>query len=122
MQDGDTRPGAGRDKAEGGECSRHLCKVGQASCVLARDRFEWQGGVAMKTDLLKRITIEPGKCGGRPCIRGMRIRVTDILQLLSAGASYEEILEDYPDLQRDDILAAMEYAAHQTDHMVLQGV
>jgi len=52
----------------------------------------------------------------------MRIRVTDILQLLSAGASYEEILEDYPDLQREDILAAMEYAAHQTDHMVLQGV
>ena len=80
----------------------------QASCGLARHLFEWQGGVAMKTDLLKRITIEPGKCGGRPCIRGMRIRVTDILQLLSAGAPYEEILEDYPDLQRDDILAAIE--------------
>jgi uncharacterized protein (DUF433 family) len=76
----------------------------------------------MKTALLKRITIEPGKCGGRPCIRGMRIRVTDILQLLSARASYEEILEDYPDLQRDDILAAIEYAAHQTDHAVLQSV
>lgn len=42
--------------------------------------------------------------------------------LLSAGAPYEEILEDYPDLERDDILAAIEYAAHQTDHMVLQGV
>ena len=52
----------------------------------------------------------------------MRIRVTDILQLLSAGATYEEILEDYPDLQRDDILAAIEYAAHQTDHLVLQAV
>ena len=52
----------------------------------------------------------------------MRIRVTDILQLLSAGATYEEILEDYPDLERDDILAAIEYAAHQTDHMVLQRV
>jgi uncharacterized protein (DUF433 family) len=52
----------------------------------------------------------------------MRIRVTDILQLLSAGATYEEILEDYPDLQRDDILAAIEYAAHQTDHVVLQVV
>ena len=94
----------------------------QPGWVLARDLFEWQGGGAMKTDLLKRITIEPGKCGGRPCIRGMRIRVTDILQLLSAGAPYEEILEDYPDLQRDDILAAIEYAAHQTDHVVLQGV
>jgi uncharacterized protein (DUF433 family) len=76
----------------------------------------------MKIDLLKRITIEPAKCGGHPCIRGMRIRVTDVLQLLSAGAPYEEILEDYPDLEREDILAAIEYAAHQTDHMALQGV
>jgi len=48
------------------------------------------------------------------------MRVTDVLQLLSSGASYEEILEDYPDLVREDILAAIEYAAHQTDHVVLQ--
>ena len=75
---------------------------------------------AMNSDLLKRITIEPGKCGGRPCIRGLRMRVTDVLQLLSAGASYEEILEDYPDLERDDILAAIAYAAQQTDHVVLR--
>jgi uncharacterized protein (DUF433 family) len=74
----------------------------------------------MNSELLKRITVEPGKCGGRPCIRGLRMRVTDILQLLSADASYEEILEDYPDLERDDILAAIAYAAHQTDHIVLQ--
>ena len=45
----------------------------------------------MNFELLKRITIEPGKCGGRPCIRGMRMRVTDVLQLLSAGASHDEI-------------------------------
>jgi uncharacterized protein (DUF433 family) len=70
--------------------------------------------------LLSRITIEPGKCGGRPCIRSMRMRVSDVLELLGAGASYEEILKDYPDLERDDILAAIEYAAHQTDHVVLQ--
>jgi uncharacterized protein (DUF433 family) len=70
--------------------------------------------------LLKRITVEPGKCGGRPCIRGMRMRVTDILQLLSADASFEEILEDYPDLERDDILTAIAYAAHQTDHVMPQ--
>jgi uncharacterized protein (DUF433 family) len=74
----------------------------------------------MNLELLKRITTEPGKCGGRPCIRGMRMRVTDVLQLLSAGASYEEILADYPDLKREDILAAIEYAAHQADHVVLQ--
>lgn len=73
----------------------------------------------MKSSLLDRITIEPGKCGGRPCIRGMRIRVTDILGLLAAGASYQEILEDYPTLEENDILAALEYAAAQTDHAIL---
>ncbi len=75
----------------------------------------------MNVELLKRITIEPGKCGGRPCIRGMRMRVTDVLQLLSAGASHDEILADYPDLENEDILAAIEYAAHQADHAVLSG-
>jgi uncharacterized protein (DUF433 family) len=74
----------------------------------------------MNIELLKRITVDPGKCGGRPCIRGMRMRVTDVLQLLSAGAMYDEILADYPDLEREDILAAIEYAAHQADHVVLQ--
>lgn len=73
----------------------------------------------MPNERLSRITIEQGKCAGRPCIRGLRIRVTDILQLLSSGASMEEILADYPFLEREDILAAIEYAAHQTDHRVL---
>ncbi len=73
----------------------------------------------MKSSLLNRITIEPGKCGGRPCIRGLRIRVTDILSLLGAGASHQEILEDYPGVEEDDILAALEYAAAQTDHAIL---
>ena len=74
----------------------------------------------MNNERLKRITVEEGKCGGRPCIRGRRIRVSDILELLAAGASFQEILEDYPSLEREDILAAIEYAAHQTDHAVLQ--
>ena len=73
----------------------------------------------MKASVLDRITIEPGKCGGRPCIRGLRIRVTDILGLLGAGASHQEILEDYPLLEEEDILAALEYAAAQTDHAIL---
>jgi uncharacterized protein (DUF433 family) len=76
--------------------------------------------VMTKVELLKRITIEPDKCGGRPCVRGLRIRVVDILQLSSAGASIEEILTDYPFLEREDIFAAIEYAALQTDHIVLQ--
>lgn len=73
----------------------------------------------MPNDRLTRITIDDAQCGGRPCIRGMRIRVTDVLELLSAGASIEEILSDYPYLEREDIYAAIEYAAHQTDHSVL---
>lgn len=74
----------------------------------------------MASDLLSRISIEPGKCGGKPCIRSKRIRVTDLLELLSAGASFDEILRDYAFLERDDILAAIAYAAHQTDHIVLK--
>ena len=73
----------------------------------------------LNLERLNRITVEPGKCGCRPCIRGLRIRVTDVLELLGAGASYEEILADYPFLEREDILAALEYAADQTDHVVL---
>ena len=73
----------------------------------------------MTAQRLARITINEGQCGGRPCIRGMRIRVTDILELLGAGASVEEILEDYPYLESEDILAAIVYSAHQADHAVL---
>lgn len=73
-----------------------------------------------KLELLERITIEPGKCGGRPCLRGTRMRVVDILELLSAGADHVEILRDYPSLEQDDILACLLYAARQTDHVVLQ--
>lgn len=73
----------------------------------------------MDRDLLSRITIEPGKCGGKPCIRGKRIRVTDVLELLAAGAPFEEILRDYSFLEMEDILAAITYAARQTDHVVL---
>ena len=73
----------------------------------------------MTSDRLSRITVNDAQCGGRPCIRGMRIRVTDVLELLGAGASFDEILKDYPYLEHEDILAAIEYAARQTDHPVL---
>ncbi len=73
----------------------------------------------LKTNLLERITIEPGKCDGRPCIRGLRMHVSDILGLLGSGASHQEILADYPFLEESDILAALEYAAIQTDHAFL---
>jgi len=66
-----------------------------------------------------RITIDPQMCGGRPCIRNMRIRVKDILDLLASGASTAEILEDYPYLEPEDIHASLAYAAHSIDHPVL---
>jgi uncharacterized protein (DUF433 family) len=67
-----------------------------------------------------RITIDPNVCGGRPCIRGMRIRVSDILGMLAAGATQAEILEDYPYLEPADIGAALDFAARQTDHPILR--
>jgi uncharacterized protein (DUF433 family) len=69
--------------------------------------------------LRSRITFNDAQCGGRPCIRNMRIRVSDILELLSAGASVEEIQEDYPYIEREDILACIDYAAREADHPVL---
>ena len=69
--------------------------------------------------LLERITVEPGKCGGRPCIRGMRIRVKDVLDMLAEGATQQEILADFPDLQAGDIQASIAYAARYMDHPVL---
>jgi uncharacterized protein (DUF433 family) len=69
---------------------------------------------------LDRITFNPEQCGGRPCIRGMRIRVKDVLDLLAAGLSEKEILEDYPDLEAEDIKACLQYAAAQADHAVLR--
>ena len=62
---------------------------------------------------LSRITSDPDRCGGRPCIRGLRIRVTDVLALLAAGASREEVLADYPDLEPEDVTAALRYAAQR---------
>jgi uncharacterized protein (DUF433 family) len=71
------------------------------------------------TELLDRITINPDQCGGRPCIRGMRIRVMDVLNLLAGGQTPDEILAEFPFLERDDIAAALLYAARRLDHPVL---
>lgn len=60
---------------------------------------------------MERITINPEQCGGRPCVRGMRIRVKDVLDMLAGGATTEEILADYPDLEAEDIRACLAYAA-----------
>jgi uncharacterized protein (DUF433 family) len=68
---------------------------------------------------LHRVTFNPEQCGGQPCIRGLRIRVADILQLLAAGATKDEILADYLYLEEGDITAALEYAARPPSHAVL---
>ena len=69
--------------------------------------------------LANRITINPEQCGGRPCIRGMRIRVTDVLDLFAAGLSAEQILEEMPDLEADDLRACLQFAARRLDHPVV---
>lgn len=66
--------------------------------------------------LLERITGEAGKCGGKPCIRGMRIRVVDILEMLASNVGIPEILADFPDLEPEDIQACLQFAASRASH------
>ena len=73
----------------------------------------------MDTELLKRITVDKEQCGGKPCIRNMRIRVKDVLEMLASGMTKEEILEDYSYLEEQDIKAVLIYAARQSDHPIL---
>ena len=69
--------------------------------------------------LLDRITVNPKQCGGRPCVRGMRIRVVDVLDLLASGLDTHQILEEMPDLEADDIKACIAYARRRIDHPLL---
>jgi uncharacterized protein (DUF433 family) len=73
----------------------------------------------METELLKRITIIPGLMGGKPTIRRMRFKVSDVLDYLSSGMTAEELLEDFPYLEKDDIKAALLYAAKKLNHPVI---
>ena len=82
-------------------------------------RREKEPSLRQLPDMNERITFNPNQCGGRPCIRGMRIRVKDILDLLAAGILEKEILEDYPYLESEDIAACLKYAASEADHPVL---
>jgi uncharacterized protein (DUF433 family) len=69
--------------------------------------------------LADRITVDPEQCGGRPCVRGMRIRVSDVLDLFAAGLSASEILDEMPDLEADDLQACLRFASRYLDHPVL---
>jgi uncharacterized protein (DUF433 family) len=70
-------------------------------------------------ELVERITVNPEQCGGRPCIRGMRIRVVDVLDLLAAGLSQQQVLEELPDLEAEDISACLKFAISRLNHPIL---
>ena len=72
-------------------------------------------------NLADRITVDPEQCGGRPCIRGMRIRVTDVLDLLANGLTLEQVIEDLPDLEPADVRACLRFASQRLDHPVVAG-
>ena len=69
--------------------------------------------------LVERITVDKNQCGGRPCIRGMRIRVTDVLELLANGLNHNDVLEELPDLEQEDIQACLRFASQRFDHPVV---
>jgi uncharacterized protein (DUF433 family) len=73
----------------------------------------------MTRQISDRITVNPDQCGGHPCIRGMRIRVSDVLDLFAAGLTAEQILEEMPDLEAEDLQAALQYASLKVKHPVL---
>ena len=70
-------------------------------------------------DLTDRITLNPEQCGGRPCVRGMRIRVTDVLDLLAAGLTADQVLEELPDLEAADIVACLRFASRRLDQPIV---
>ena len=70
--------------------------------------------VGMQEELINRITIDPNICHGKPTIRGLRYPVDNMLELLASGMTIEELLEDYPDLEKEDFLACLQYAAKLT--------
>ena len=75
--------------------------------------------IILMSKLFERITVNPRQCGGRPCIRGMRIRVSDVLDLFGAGLGRQQILEELPDLESEDLDACLAFARRRIDHPVL---
>ena len=99
--------------------SASMCLARQPSscCCQPFFRQNQQSITSQKDFYMNRITLEPGKRGGRPCIRGLRITVYDVLSMLSSGMSQQEIQDDFPELTVEDILASLAYAAER-EHQV----
>lgn len=103
-----------------------MIHVGLSAHLLARfaqvfrsGRSVKDKGCAMMTDYTDIITLEPGKRSGKPCIRGLRVTVYDVLSYLAAGMTTDEILEDFPALTHEDILACLSYAAERERHTLV---
>lgn len=75
--------------------------------------------MGQRVELMERITVNPDQCGGRPCVRGMRIRVADVLDLLAAGFTPEQVVEELPDLESADVTAVLRFASRRLDHPIL---
>ena len=89
-----------------------MARINIAACPV----FHYSSDMAA---LLDRITINPQQCGGRPCVRGMRIRVSDVLDLFASGLDAAQILDEMPDLEADDLKACLTYARRRIDHPLL---
>ncbi len=70
-------------------------------------------------ELMDRITVNPEQCGGRPCVRGMRIRVSDVLDLLAGGLNAAEVVAELPDLEVEDVAACLRFASRRLGHPIL---
>jgi uncharacterized protein (DUF433 family) len=82
-------------------------------------RYDWIVQMPPSNELLSRISSDPAICGGRPCIKGTRMRVADVVEAIAHGATKEELLQDFDYLTEQDIAAALLYAARATDHRVV---
>ena len=89
------------------------------SSIRRRARVSFSEGEQFVAALADRITVNAEQCGGRPCVRGLRIRVTDVLDLLAAGLSPAEVLDELPDLESDDIAACLRFASRRVDHPIV---
>src|ERR1700722_16429869 len=103
-----------------GRCSRRLGRcAGRAADFRRTEAAPAPRYTETMPALTSRNTVNPEQCGGRPCIRGMRVRVTDVLDLFGAGLNGPEILEELPYLEQEDLQACLQYAAREINHPVL---
>lgn len=96
--------------------------MGRCHCRSAGVRECGESSTLWSSEMVEietRITTNSNQCGGRPCVRGMRIRVCDVLDLLASGLTVEQVLEELPDLERDDVLACLRFASRSVNHAIL---